>query len=142
LDMHLSLSNEENLIDGMAQLNPVTPQDSVGNFYTDGEVKERIIYSHEQFASQFKTPDVTVNLNGDSEVYVDNLPFGTYEIMYSDGTSKYFDVPIKAGKAFNQESELSGRYCEDLDRNDFRTCHKERQKTRGEKNSKEFSVSI
>ena len=65
-----------------------------------------------------------------------------YEIMYSDGTSKYFDVPIKAGKAFNQESELSGRYCEDLDRNDFRTCHKERQKTRGEKNSKEFSVSI
>ena len=60
--------------------------------------------------------------------------YENYDIVVNETT------PLEAGKGFNQESARSGKYCEDLDGDDLKTCYDERAKSN--KNTKEFSISL
>ena len=123
---HYLISGEPQFADFIQKFNFTTPQDSCGIFKTDDyNVKPRIAYEHSDNVDRMYSEDVQLNFTGVSEIQVDNLKFGIYEIIYSNGERKYFNIPTKAGKSGNPESFQSGEYCSDLSK-DLKTCYEKK----------------
>ena len=101
----------------LSLLNHTTPSDSASVLKDKFKPKERLKYSHTDFVDEYfrKKNNITVTPVTNTVTLPDSLPFGLYRITFNDGRNFMFDIPIRAGRAFNPDTSFYGRYCEYYD---------------------------